>query len=84
LTWALNVFQPLEIDEQNLNMDTWQASAQCGVSYQTLRLCPVNLTGASGQLGQYPFVTLTALFVLVTYKYVVAGSWGFLLAFLSS
>jgi hypothetical protein len=84
LTWALNVFQPLEIDEQHLNVDTWQASTQCGASNRTLRLRPVNLTGASGQLGQYPFVTLTALFVLVVYEYVVAGSWGFLLAFLSS
>jgi hypothetical protein len=51
------------------------------MSDQTLRLHPVNPTGASGQLGQYPFVTLMALFILGVYKYVVADSWGALLAF---
>jgi hypothetical protein len=49
------------------------------VSDRTLRLHLANPTGASGQLGQYPFVTLTTLFVLGVYKYMVVGFWGLFL-----
>jgi hypothetical protein len=65
-----------------LNRDTWQPSEHLDNSDRTLRLHPVDPTGAFGQVKQYPFMTPTTLFVLGVYKYVVAGSKGTLLIFL--
>jgi hypothetical protein len=57
----------------------WQPSNGLARSDWMLGLRPIDQTGASGQYAEYPFMTLTAQFVLGVYKYVVAGSKGFLL-----
>jgi hypothetical protein len=48
-------------------------------SDRTLGLRPVDPTGMSGQVEQYPFMTPMTLFVLGVYKYVMAGPKGTLL-----
>jgi hypothetical protein len=59
----------------------WQPSGRLDSSDRMLGLRPVDPTSAFGQVEQYPFVTLTTLFVLGVYKYVLAVSWGTLLDF---
>jgi hypothetical protein len=75
---------PLKSNEQYLNRDTWQPSGRLGSSDRMLGLRPINPTSSSGQVEQYPFVLLTALFFVGAYTYVLAGSRGSLSDFWSS
>jgi hypothetical protein len=78
---ALTNSRPLEIDVRYLNRDTWQASVRLDCSDRTLELCPIDLTDASGQYTEYPFVFVTALSLEGAYKYMLASLGGALLDF---
>jgi hypothetical protein len=69
----------LKSNKRYLNRDTWQPFGRLDSSDRTLGLRPVDSTGASGQVEQYPFVLLMALFFVGAYKYVLTGSRGPLL-----
>jgi hypothetical protein len=71
----------LKINAQYLNDDTWRPSMGLVRSDRTLRLHPINLTGASGHPEVGTLLSLTALFFGDTYKYLMASSWGSLLTF---
>jgi hypothetical protein len=68
LTITLTVQGPLEINVRHSNANTWEALVCLDGSDRMLRLHPVSLIGASGQVVLNPFVTLTTLFFRDTYK----------------
>jgi hypothetical protein len=66
--YALNVLLPLEINEQYLKRDMWQPSMGLACSDQTLGLCSVVQTDASGHPEAGSSDNLTALFFGDAYK----------------